>query len=758
MAQKAAAKPSTKKSQKFLVIVESPAKAGTIRKYLGPNYDVKASVGHVRDLPKSKLGVDVENDFKMQFVTIKGKTQVVKELKAAGEKADVIYLAPDPDREGEAIGRHIADLLDSPEKTFRIMFNEITKKAVLAAIEHPKKINDNLVHAQQARRVLDRLVGYKLSPLLWKKVRSGLSAGRVQSVAMRILVEREKEVEAFVAKEYWSFTCLLSKGGEKPFEARLHQIDGAKFEINNEADAARVASEVRAEKPVVSSVELKDRKRNPPPPFITSTLQQAASQRYRYGAGRTMKIAQKLYEGVDVGGGETTGLITYMRTDSTRVAEEAIAEVRTHIEKNLGKEYLPEKPNTYQSRSSAQEAHEAVRPTSVERTPESVRHQLSPDEFKLYDLVWKRFVASQTSPAVISTLTVDSAAGKYTIRATGSNMKFMGFLKVYGEDEEKEGEKENVIPPLSAGDKLGLDEVRPNQHFTQPPPRYTEASLIKELEEKGIGRPSTYATIMDTIQSRDYAEMEERRLKPTDLGRMITELLMQHFPSIMDVQFTAQMESNLDKVEEGDKDWVALLKEFYAPFEKSLEAANVNIVSQKEEIKTDHVCEKCGLPMVIKHGRYGKFLACSGYPACKNAKPLNDEGSAPQEPVKTGDKCPTCGADMVLRSGRFGKFIACEHYPKCKTTKPITTGIKCPKNCGGELVERRTKGKRFFYGCSSYPKCDYVSWEKPVKEPCPKCGHPFLVYDNKKKSESPSLKCPNKDCDYKKELEPAQQT
>jgi DNA topoisomerase-1 len=757
MAQKAAAKPS-KKTEKYLVVVESPAKAGTIRKYLGPNFDVKASVGHIRDLPKSKLGVDVEDGFKMQFVTIKGKANIVKELKAAAKKADVVYLAPDPDREGEAIGRHIADILDCPEKTFRIMFNEITKKAVLAAIELPRKINDNLVHAQQARRVLDRLVGYKLSPLLWKKVRSGLSAGRVQSVAMRILVDREKEIEAFVAKEYWSVKILLSKNGEKPFEARLHQIDGAKFEINNETEASQVVAGIKSEKPTVSSVELKDRKRNAPAPFITSTLQQAASSRFRYAAGRTMRLAQKLYEGADIGGGETTGLITYMRTDSTRIADEAIADVRKYISDKLGADYLPEKPNVYASRSSAQEGHEAIRPTSVDRTPESVAQYLSPDELKLYDLIWKRFVASQTSPAVISTLTVDSAAGKYTLRATGSNMKFMGFLKIYGEDEEKEGEKENQIPTLSEGEMLGLDEVLPNQHFTQPPPRYTEASLIKELEEKGIGRPSTYATIMDTIQSRDYAELEERKLKPTELGRMITDLLIQHFPSIMDVQFTAQMEDGLDKVEEGEKDWVMLLKDFYAPFEKALEAANVNIVSQKEEIQTEHKCEKCGAPMVIKHGRFGKFLACSGYPACKNAKPLNDEGSAPAELVKTGDKCPTCGADMVLRSGRFGKFIACEHYPTCKTTKPVTTGIKCPKDCGGELVERRTKGKRYFYGCSSYPKCDFVSWEKPVKEPCPKCGSPFLVYANKKKSDAPALKCPNKECDYSKELQPASES
>ncbi|MBI5178206.1 MAG: type I DNA topoisomerase [Nitrospinae bacterium] len=743
---------SAKKAQKCLVIVESPAKASTIRKYLGPSFEVKASVGHIRDLPKSKLGVDVDNGFKMQFVTIKGKADVVKDLKAAAKKADVVYLAPDPDREGEAIAQHIFDILNSPDKIYRIMFNEITKKAVLAAVENPRKINASLVHAQQARRVLDRLVGYKLSPLLWSKVRSGLSAGRVQSVAMRILVDREKEIEAFVPKEYWSIKSILSKRSDGQFEAKLHQIDGAKFEINNEADATAAVEGIKGEKLSVASVELKDRKRNAPAPFITSTLQQAASQRYRLRAGKTMRIAQKLYEGMDVGGGESVGLITYMRTDSTRIADDAIAEVRGYIGDTLGKEYLPEKPNSYQSRTSAQEAHEAIRPTSVARTPESVKKYLAPEEYKLYDLIWKRFVASQMNPAIIATLTVDVAAGRYTLRATGSQMKFYGFLKVYGEDEEKDKEPENRIPALEKGDVLNLDEITPNQHFTQPPPRYTEAALIRELEEKGIGRPSTYATIMDTIQSRDYAELEDRKLKPTQLGRMITDLLSQHFPTIMDLQFTAQMEGGLDKVEEGNQDWVGLLNEFYAPFAKALEAANVNIVSQKEEIKTEHVCEKCGSPMVIKHGRYGKFLACSGYPACKNAKPLNDEGSAPLEPVKTGDKCPTCGKDMVLRSGRFGKFIACEDYPTCKTTKAVTMGIKCPKDCGGEIVERRTKGKRFFYGCSSYPKCDFVSWEKPIKEPCPKCGHPFLVYAAKKKGETPAIKCPKKECDYTREL------
>ncbi len=748
-AKSPAKKKAAKKATKSLVIVESPAKASTIRKYLGANFEVKASVGHIRDLPKSKLGIDPENNFALQYVTIKGKANVIKELKSAAKKADVIYLAPDPDREGEAIAQHIYDVVNAPDKIYRVMFNEITKKAVTAAIENPRKINDSLVQAQQARRALDRLVGYKLSPLLWNKVRSGLSAGRVQSVAMRIIVDREKEIEAFIPREYWSIRAILANKKGETFEAKLHQIDGQKFDINNEADALAAVAAIRGEALTIASIELKDRRRNAPAPFITSTLQQAASQRYRFNAGRTMRIAQKLYEGMDVGHGETVGLITYMRTDSTRIADDAIAEVRGYIKEQIGDDYLPEKPNAFASRDSAQEAHEAIRPTSVARTPESLKKLLSAEEYKLYDLIWKRFVASQMTPAVIATLTVDTAAGRHTLRATGSQLKFAGFLKVYKDDEEeKEGEQENKIPQLETGETVALNEITPNQHFTQPPPRYTEASLIKELEEKGIGRPSTYASIMETIRSRDYAMMEDRRLKPTELGRQITDLLMEHFPSIMDLQFTAQMEDGLDKVEEGGKDWVGLLREFYGPFTTALEKADAAIPTRKMEEPTDEVCEKCGAPMVIKHGRFGRFMACSAYPKCRNAKPIKEDGTA-AVPEKTGDKCPTCGKDMVLRTGRFGKFIACEDYPTCKTTKPVTLGIKCPECGTGELVERKSKARRFFYGCSRYPDCKYVSWEKPVKEPCPKCNSPFLVFAGKKGGEQ-MLKCPNKACDFTK--------
>ena len=758
------AKAKTKKAvrakpKRYLIIVESPAKANTIRRYLGRNYNVKASIGHVRDLPKSKLGIDVDNGFQMKFITIKGKAKIVNELKSAAKKSDIVYLAPDPDREGEAIAQHIYDALGGGEKVFRITFNEITKKAVQSAIDKATEIDQNLVHAQQARRALDRLVGYKLSPLLWRKVRSGLSAGRVQSVAMRIVLEREKEIEAFDQKEYWSINCIVSPASSpdmKGFETRLHQIDGEKLEIDNEADAKKAVEGIKKEKLLVSSLTVRDKKRNPPAPFITATLQSAASVRLGYTASRTMRIAQKLYEGMETGGSEAAGLITYMRTDSTRIADEALAEVRGYIETKMGADYLPQKPNVYKSRKSAQEGHEAVRPTSVALTPASVKSYLSSEEYKLYDLIWKRFVASQVTPSVTTTTTLDITAGKYLIRGTGSRLKFDGFLTIY-QDIKKD--TENVIPPLEQGDELKLDEITPNQHFTQPPPRYSEATLIREMEEKGIGRPSTYAAIMGTIQSRRYVESIEKRLHPTELGRLITELLMEHFPAIMDVQFTAQMEENLDEVEEGNKDWVSLLTEFYSPFEKALEAAEVNMKNIKMETKTDEVCDKCGSEMVIKFGRFGKFLACTKYPECKSTKQVAKDGSPQAEPEKVDEKCPKCGADMMLRVGRFGKFIACSKYPECKTTKPVSLGIKCPKECGGEVVARRTKKGRNFFGCTNYPKCDFTAWQKPVIEPCPKCGSSYLVYAASKGRDVVKLNCPVKECDFTKETpveEPAE--
>ncbi len=743
------AKTSAKKSGKSLVIVESPAKAKTIRKYLGRNFEVLSSVGHVRDLPKSKLGVDVDNDFSIQLVTIKGKAPIIKSLKAAAKKAEKIFLAPDPDREGEAIAQHIYDVLDAPGKIYRIMFNEITKKAVQEAIENPHEIDLNRVHAQQARRVLDRIVGYKLSPLLWEKVRSGLSAGRVQSVAMRIILEREKEIEAFVKKEYWSVKCILKPDNEEPFEARLHQIDRKKLELNNETEASIAVDEIKNEKLSIAAVTRKDKKRNSAAPFITSTLQQVCSQRFRYSASRTMRFAQKLYEGVDVGDGETVGLITYMRTDSTRIADEAIAELRGYVETNIGKDFLPEKPNVYKVKKSAQEGHEAIRPTSVHRTPESLKNRLTAEEHKVYEIIWKRFVASQMVSAVISTLTVDTNAGKYTIRATGSNIKFEGFLKVYKDEEPVDSkEKENIIPDVKEGEAIELEKITPKQHFTQPPPRYTEAALIKELEDKGIGRPSTYASIVGTIQNREYAEALDRKLHPTELGKIITDALIEHFPKVMDIGFTASLEEHLDEIEEGKKDWIELMRDYYGPFSKALEAAQKNMKNYKSEVSSDEICDKCGKHMVVKFGRFGKFLACAGYPECKTTKQIGKNGAvSSSEPEKTGEKCDKCKTgDMIIRSGRFGRFIACSSYPECKNTKPFTMGIKCPKGCGGELLERRTKKGRTFYGCTGYPDCDFTSWEKPFDMKCDECGSPYMVFAKAIDLKTLQLKCKDKEC------------
>jgi DNA topoisomerase-1 len=746
-----------KKPIKSLVIVESPAKANTIRKYLGRNFDVRASVGHVRDLPKSKLGIDIENNFALQVVTIKGKAPILKELKAAAKKADIVYLAPDPDREGEAIAQHIYDVIDNPEKVYRIMFNEITKKAILESIENPHKIDTNRVHAQQARRVLDRIVGYKLSPLLWDKVRRGLSAGRVQSVALRIVVDREAEIEAFNPKEYWSIKSILRPDGKDNFEAKLHHIDGEKFELGSEAEATKAVNDIKGSELEIASVTLKDKKRNAPAPFITSTLQQAASQRFRYSASRTMRFAQRLYEGEDIGDGERVGLITYMRTDSTRTANEALEEVRGYIGENIGKDFVPEEPNTFKVKKSAQEGHEAIRPTSVARTPEMMKPFITAEEHKVYDLIWKRFVASQMSNAVISTLTIDTKTkGKgdtpvYTLRATGSNVKFEGFLKVYKDDDKADQEPENIIPrDLEEGEKSSLEEITPNQHFTQPPPRYTEAGLIKEMEDKGIGRPSTYASVMSTIQSRDYAELVDRKLWPTELGILISGALVQHFPTIMDIGFTAEMEENLDEIEGGHKDWIALMREYYDPFVIALEKAKKEMKNYKVGTEYEEICEKCGKDMEVKYGRFGQFLACTGYPECKGTRQIG-KGSA--EPVKTGEKCENCeDGEMLIKSGRFGKFIACSNYPDCKTTKPFTLGIKCPKDgCDGEIAERRSKKGRTFYGCTKYPDCDFTSWERPFEEKCEECDSKYLVFSRKLSSDTIRLKCPVKECGFTKE-------
>jgi DNA topoisomerase-1 len=747
---------------KGLVIVESPAKASTLKRYLGKDMQVLASVGHIKNLPKSKLGVDIDNGYTPEFVTIKGKAKVIKEIKAAAKKADVIYLAPDPDREGEAIADHIASEIGEGKILYRVTFNEITKKAVQAAIANPGVIDQNRVYAQNARRILDRLVGYKLSPLLWDKVRKGLSAGRVQSVALRLIVEREREIEKFKAVEYWTIEGSVEATDPPAFDIKLLHINGKKAEIGGEAEAATITEAIKKARLAINKIEKKERKRNPVPPFITSTLQQEASRKLRYNARRTMSIAQRLYEGLEVGEEGQVGLITYMRTDSTRIADEAVEATRAYVTAEYGAPYLPKEAVVYKTKKSAQDAHEAIRPTDVTRSPDKVKKFLSKEEFSIYELIWKRFVACQMSSAVMDVTTVDVETGPYTLRATGSIMKFAGFLKVYEETvEDKKGEdddgKDKRLPEtIREGEALKLLTLEQNQHFTQPPPRYTEAALIRSLEEVGIGRPSTYAGIVSTIQEREYTTSDDRRLSPTELGTLVTDLLVENFPDILNTEFTAQMENELDQVEEGKKEWTKALDDFYKPFEIDLEKAKLNMRNVKAEAeKTDIVCDKCGKPMVIKFGRFGKFVACSGYPECKNTMKLAKDGSIQEKPEQLPDEptdftCPTCGKPMVKRHGRFGEFIACVDYPTCKTTKQIGIGVACPREgCGGELVRKMTRMRKVFYGCDQYPKCDFAVWDEPYQEKCPDCGHPFLVKKHLKKGTF--IRCPVKECGYVRE-------
>jgi DNA topoisomerase-1 len=774
-----------------LVIVESPAKAKTINKYLGRNYTVKASLGHVKDLPKKELGIDVQNGFQPTYEVIPGKTKVVSELKKAAKEADAVYLAADPDREGEAICAHLAEVLGrtkaEKKKIFRVLFNEITSKAIRAAFEHPGQIDLHLVDAQQARRVLDRLVGYKISPLLWDKVRRGLSAGRVQTVALRLIVEREREIRAFVPREYWTIHALLEAGEPPQFEAKLIKYKDEDIEVPNEAEAQRIVAEVERGRWQVASVAQKEKRRYAPPPFTTSKLQQAGYNRLRYTAKRTMMLAQRLYEGVELGEEGSVGLITYMRTDSVRVSSDALGQVREWIGTSYGADYLPEKPNFYKSKKDAQEAHEAIRPTDVTRTPDDVRKYLDEDLFKLYQLIWQRFVASQMVPAVFDQTTIDIAAGDYLFRATGSVLKFDGYLAVYQavkEDEEKDEDAEaegRTLPRVTEGETLRLEKLRPEQHFTEPPPRYTEATLVKELEEKGIGRPSTYATIISTIVEREYVSKDQGRFAPTMLGEKVSDLLVKSFEDIFDVGFTARMEEELDEIEEGKLPWRQSVKDFYDRFEMDLDKAAGEMQSYKAGIPTGEKCEKCGQgellerisrhgfflgcsrypecdftrdlspeagteeveseaateycencgrEMTIKRGRFGPFLACTGYPECKTTRRLvhgTRRARQPDEPLD--EKCPECGSPLVRRHGRYGEFIGCSAYPKCKFIRAKTLGIACPKCGTGELVERvaRKGRRRVFYGCNRYPECDFTTPHKPIAEPCPKCGAPFIV-------------------------------
>jgi len=742
--------PAAKKARGSLVIVESPAKASTIKKYLGPGFEVKASVGHVKDLPKASIGIDIKHDFQPAYVVIDAKKKIIAEIKAAAKRAGQVLLAPDPDREGEAIAWHIADeIRPCNGNIHRVLFNEITKKAVLEAIAHPLELDAKKYESQQARRVLDRLVGYQISPILWAKVRRGLSAGRVQSVAVRLLVEREEEIRAFRSEEYWTIEFDLE--GERPpaFAARVSRLDGEKPTLVHEGQAAEIVELVRQAQLCVTAVERKERRKNPPAPFITSRLQQEASSKLRFSPKRTMALAQRLYEGVELGAEGPTGLITYMRTDSTRIADDAVAAVRALIGSRFSAAHLPAEPNVYKTKKSAQDAHEAIRPTLLDHDPERVRalltenggdrsaHEID-DLVKLYTLIWNRFVACQMAPAVFDQTAIDITAGRVGLRASGQVMRFPGFLDVYAESQEDtaaEDEGAGSLPEVREGETLRLLSARPEQHFTQPPPRFSEAMLVRELEEKGIGRPSTYAAILSTVQDRGYVEKREGRLSPTELGVVVNGLLVKSFPDILNADFTAQMEERLDLVEEGTADWIQLLRDFYEPFERDLVRAKVEMRDLKrEEEPTEEVCEKCGKPMVIKWGRNGYFLACSGYPECRNTKEYtrNPDGSLTVLPTtRPSDQiCPTCNSPMVVRRGRYGEFLACSRYPECRTTSPVSLGVDCPREgCGGYLTEKRSKRGRVFFGCSNYAKskCDFVSWDKPIPKSCPSCGAAFIV-------------------------------
>jgi DNA topoisomerase I len=754
---------------KHLVIVESPAKAKTLSKYLGRDYQVKASIGHVMDLPKSKLGVDIENDFAAEYHVIQGKTAVLADIKKAAKDKDNVYLASDPDREGEAIAWHIGEKLGYPKKKNirRVLFNEITKKAVQEAIKQPRDLDRHLYDAQQARRVLDRLMGYKLSPLLWNKVRRGLSAGRVQSVAVRIIAERERAILAFVPEEYWTVEARLEGAQPPPFTARLAEIDGQKLDHEKlRLDTKERVDAVLAGLPgvdwTVTKVEKKERRRHPTPPFITSRLQQEASRKLGFQPSRTMRIAQRLYEGVELGDEGAVGLITYMRTDSTRISGDAIAAVRDFIGGHFGKDYVPEQPNVYRSKKDAQDAHEAIRPTTMEWTPERATPFLQREELLLYTLIWNRFVASQMASAVYDATAIDIEARECRFRATGQILKFDGFIRVYtegrddtttvGEDDDAEGQ----LPPLTEGEKVRLLELVPEQHFTQPPPRFTQATLIKELEEDNIGRPSTYASIMGTILNKEYViEDEQRRLKPTELGFLVTDLLVESFPDILNVEFTAGMEDELDRVEEGTETWTQIMRRFWDPFSKDLERAQVEMRDVKrEERPTDLVCEKCGKGMVIKWGRRGEFLACSGYPECRNTMNFTREDTGkivPETPEVLDEACEVCGRPMQVRFGRFGKFVGCSGYPECKNIRPFhkpkPTGATCLKCGQGEIFERVSRRGKIFYSCNRYPDCQFAVWDKPVLEPCPKCGAAFIT-EKVTKRYGIVRKCPRETCDW----------
>ena len=791
---------------KAVVIVESPAKAKTIERYLGNNFRVLACAGHIKDLPASRLGVDVDHDFQPAYQVISGKERILKQLKKEIRSQTDIYLATDPDREGEAICQHLAEELNGSQnrKIYRVLFNEVTKKAILKAIKNPLPINQNKVEAQQARRILDRLVGYKISPLLWQKVRRGLSAGRVQTVALRMIVEREKEIKSFVAEEYWNFTARLKGKNSPVFDAKAVRHKGKKFKIPDKTEADKLAKELSQVDFLVASVKKKAKKRSPTPPFITSNLQQDGSRKLGFSVKKTMVLAQRLYEGIEISPGYSVGLITYMRTDSTRVAGTSLDEVRDYIKREYGDEYLPAKAIIYRGKKGIQDAHEAIRPTSVLRNPSTVKSCLGRDEYRLYEMIWNRFVTSQMNPAIFDQTEIQIQAGPVEFRVVGEVMKFEGFLRIRRETREGSSElKKNVLPKLTKGEKLEVEKILPEQKFKQPPSRYGEAGLVKALEEKGIGRPSTYAQILSVIMDREYVSKSERRFVPTEIGEVVCGLLVNHFGAIFDYDYTAKLEQDLDEIEHGKERWVKMLQGFYSEFYKELKQARTEMKNlRSEKISSGIKCEKCGdellirwgrfgkflacenyptckntrqllqepaedassegseveicqscsKPMVLRKGRYGEFLACSGYPNCKNTMKIVSGNQKPLKDILLSQKCPKCSAQLVKKHGRYGQFTACSNYPDCKYIQQETTDVNCPRCETGELVRRRSRRGRSFYGCNKYPDCDFVLWKKPVKRDCPLCKATFVV-EYKSKNEGMIYSCHSSECSYKEVVE-----
>ncbi len=744
---------------KKLLIVESPTKTKTLKRYLGPEFQVMATLGHVKDLPEERLGVDINNNFTPEYVTIKGKEKILRELKKTAKDADEIYLGPDPDREGEAIAWHVAEELKKvkgikKKKIYRVLFNEITKKAVQEALASPQQLNKDRFESQVARRILDRLVGYQISPLLWKKVKPGLSAGRVQSVALKMICEREKEIFSFEPQEYWTLEVLLKDEKGDTFKARLFKYKDKKADLKNKEQVDQIISEIKDKEFEIVSVVKRKKKKNPPPPFTTSLMQQEAYKKLGFSAKKTMLIAQNLYEGVELGEMGQTGLITYMRTDSFRISDEAVEMAKDYVLKRFGKEYVPETPNTYKSRKGAQEAHEAIRPTMVELEPERIKRYLNKDQFVLYSLIWKRFLASQMSPAILEQTQIDIKAGDAIFRITGSILVFDGYTVIYKEEDEKE----QMIPDLKKGYKLSFVKFEPSQHFTQPPSRYTDATLIKDLEKHEIGRPSTYATILETINNREYVVRDEKkRYRPTELGFLVTEILQKNFPDILDIGFTAKMEANLDKIEQGKAKWNEVIKRFYKSFSEELKKAEKEM---KGELPTDLSCPECKGRLVIRSGKNGLFLSCSNFPDCRYTANFhrNEKGEIIVDEGKeemTDEVCELCGRAMVIKKGKYGPFLACSGYPECKNTrnleeKKIDTGISCPeKGCTGTLVEKITKKGKKFYSCSRYPECKFAMWDEPFDGICPECGTKVLGIRRYRNGDTVII-CRNKDCNYKR--------